>query len=264
MKSFVHPTPVNSGRYGCVYKATTCDGKTIAVKRLPLHRQDLSHQKNLSMIEREYANWVILSGKPNILKLDGFVIDNEEKEALFISEYCSKGTLYDNLKTACLNKQAKLSTIRDILNAVSSCHYENIAHCDVKPANILLADNGDWKLCDFGCSQKTSSYESGLYARRGTPLFVAPEVFKDGDSYGKKVDIWAVGVIAFMLLYDGLSPFPQHDKQEFIKAVSQANITWPAHANVDEKDFIRMMLTVDPMVRATSDVVLQESFLKSI
>ena len=259
MQAFVTAVPIDSGRFGTVYKAMTQEGTMVAVKKLPLARHDVNKVDNVAMIQREYTNWAKVSGKDNIVKLLDFSIDEKENAALFISEYCENGTLQSRINTANDTKTVR-HVLRDVLKGVQSCHESDVAHCDVKPSNILLY--GDtWKLTDFGCSQHVTSATDGLHARKGTPMFIAPEILKSGESYGKSVDLWAVGVLAFMLLYKGIYPFEYVDNHQFIKAVIRGEVTWPENSTKAEKDFIQEFLTVDSRLRITCENALKHPFM---
>ena len=88
-------------------------------------------------------------------------------------------------------------------------HKKNIAHRDLKPENILLEskdkNNFDVKIADFGFACLFDPHD-GLTTILGSPLYMAPEIIM-GQNYNEKVDIWAIGVITYMLL-SGRNPFP--------------------------------------------------------
>ena len=97
------------------------------------------------------------------------------------------------------------SIIHQILLAVNFMHYKNIMHRDLKLENIMCEDSTDLaqdeiyvKLTDFGFATKFKP-GSKEYISLGTPYFMAPEIVKFED-YDCKVDCWAIGIIAFLLL----------------------------------------------------------------
>jgi calcium-dependent protein kinase len=94
----------------------------------------------------------------------------------------------------------------DILNAIIYCHNHNIVHRDIKAENILFSEkdiSSECKLIDFGISLKFSR-DAKLQDKTGTILYVAPEVLKG--SYDEKCDIWACGVLLYLILC-GYPPF---------------------------------------------------------
>lgn len=258
MEQFKIIEPINCGRYGGVYKARDKVNNIVAVKKLPLFRHDLNHFENAQMIQRESTNWKKISGKNNIIPLVDFITNNEE--AWFISEYCPHGSLNDNIHKLYNNEREIQHVIKNIITGINNCHNENIAHCDIKPANILLADNYEWKLCDFGCSQASEFDYTGLFMKRGTPLFVAPELF-GFDGYGKNADIWAIGIIAYMLTNNGEYPFIWD--ADFKAHIMDGKFTW-SNTNVSKelKDLVNLCLNTNCKKRISSREALDHSYFK--
>ena len=99
----------------------------------------------------------------------------------------------------------------------------NIAHRDIKPENILMVGESDIKLTDFGFANFLDS-KTKFTQVLGSPLYMAPEVIKE-ESYDEKVDLWAVGVIAHILL-TGLPPFYHADKETMKKKIMKEPPSW--------------------------------------
>lgn len=95
-------------------------------------------------------------------------------------------------------------------------HKKNIAHRDIKPENILLnspnPEDVTLKITDFGFAKCYDPNEGGLNETLGSPLYMAPEIIKK-QPYDCKVDIWAVGVMCYILLC-GKPPFKGKSKDE--------------------------------------------------
>lgn len=259
MEHFTILEPINCGRYGGVYKAHNRLKHIVAIKKMPFIRHDVNHFENIAMIQRESTNWKKVTGRNNILTLKEFVTNTEE--AWFVSEYCSKGSL-ENLITTFYHNEADIKyTLKQILTGINNCHKEHIAHCDIKPANILLDDNNEWKLCDFGCSQETHSENTGLFIKRGTPLFIAPELY-GFDGYGKNVDIWAIGILAYMMVHNGNHPFPWD--VNFKQHIIDGKFTWN-NTNISKefKDFVQLCLNPNKQTRLSSDEILEHIYVKN-
>lgn len=83
-----------------------------------------------------------------------------------------------------------------MLKAVNHLHSQNIAHRDIKPENIMIGEDGNLKLIDFGLSKQVGC--EGMTAMVGSTFYIAPEVFEG--KYDLKCDVWSLGVIIYILL----------------------------------------------------------------
>ena len=93
----------------------------------------------------------------------------------------------------------------DMCKALELCHRKNIIHRDIKPQNIFISDNGDFKLGDFGIA-RTMEKTTGGMSRKGTYDYMAPEVFR-GVHYDSTVDLYSLGIVLFSLLNGNRGPF---------------------------------------------------------
>ena len=265
INNFIIGNVINSGSYGTVRKAIDLrTNEIVAIKNLPLKRHDLIETKNTNMINREIDIWTKLSYKKhnNILHLKEYFWDKEN--VYFVSEYCQKGTLVNNQ----INKNFDLSEVKyiilSVLKGLLFCHQHDIAHSDIKPANILLADDNNLKICDFGHSQKNNFQYKGLFSKRGTPIYMAPELYDDCE-YGNNVDIWAIGILTYMLIFN-YHPFIKNYfvNSTFKDIKEMINVTkFQKPPNIDETllDFIKRCLEFDKTKRYTCEEALNHPFL---
>ena len=93
----------------------------------------------------------------------------------------------------------------DMCKALETCHRKNIIHRDIKPQNIFISDNGDFKLGDFGIA-RTMEKTTGGMSKKGTYKYMAPEVFR-GEHYDSTVDIYSLGIVLYSLLNGNRGPF---------------------------------------------------------
>ncbi|MBR3200925.1 MAG: protein kinase [Mogibacterium sp.] len=93
----------------------------------------------------------------------------------------------------------------DMCKALETCHKKNIIHRDIKPQNIFISDNGDFKLGDFGIA-RTMEKTTGGMSKKGTYKYMAPEVFR-GEHYDSTVDIYSLGIVLYSLLNGNRGPF---------------------------------------------------------
>ena len=169
--------------------------------------------------------------------------------------------------------------VRTMLSVLDYMHDRGIVHRDLKPENIMLDESdpksgGTIKLIDFGFAQKLGREEDGadpfLHTACGTPQYVAPEIvpadIHETPSYGPPVDVWALGVITYILLC-GYPPFMATDEQgrggdaALFRAIRAGDYCFYAddwtHVSDTARDFIRKALLVDPNLRWTVKQLLE-------
>jgi doublecortin-like kinase 1/2 len=178
------------------------------------------------------------------------------------------GDLFDAITLA--NKYTEVDAshmIHDLSGALQYLHLLNIVHRDVKPENLLICDkNGvkSLKLGDFGLAVEMEDNVK-LHSVCGTPTYVAPEILAE-TGYGKEVDIWAAGVIAYILLC-GFPPFANEDNDQdllFDQILSGSfEFTQPFWDPISEsaKQLITEMLEVDPNLRLTATQVMEHQWV---
>lgn len=148
-------------------------------------------------------------------------------------------------------------------------HKKNIAHRDIKPENILMESkdpsNINLKITDFGFAKCYDPKEGGLTETLGSPLYMAPEIIKKLP-YDSSVDIWAVGVLTYIML-SGKPPFKGKTKDEVFVEITSKNINysgeiWKTNSK-DAKAFVKRLLLRDPRQRGTAEELLQDPWILS-
>ena len=148
-----------------------------------------------------------------------------------------------------------------LIQGVKHIHEQGYSHRDLKPQNLLLNDEFDLKICDFGfASPLTGDDGNGMYTEgKGTPEFMAPEIFTELYK-GEPADLWACGVILFCLRSEH-TPFKHfaHSSDPYFNLLlnGRQDLFWKAHEHVKEdnyysddfKDLINGLLTPDPELR---------------
>ena len=128
----------------------------------------------------------------------------DDRFVYLVMELCTGGELVDGCNKAGRFDEKKAAQImHDLLSALNHVHMQGIIHRDIKPENIMFdVDGGTVKFIDFGlaCQMKTSCVSE----LAGTPYYIAPEVIDE--NYGKKADIWSLGVVLYFLM-SGKLPF---------------------------------------------------------
>ena len=159
-----------------------------------------------------------------------------------------------------MSKCNRLSN-RKLLKAINHCHSLNIAHRDIKPENILVTDDGDVKLIDFGLSKQVKNKKMKTIV--GTPYYIAPEVLQG--KYGLKCDIWSLGVILYILL-SGYLPFGGSNAAEVFEKVTSGEYTFNQKewkfVSPEAKELIENMLQVDVKKRYNADQWLKQKWFE--
>jgi len=155
------------------------------------------------------------------------------------------------------------------LSGLKCMHSQNLIHRDLKPENLLLASKepgANVKLADFGFATTCSAYE--LDDMVGTPPYMAPELAAlraDTAKYGKPVDIWAMGVVLYILL-SGIHPFQIEDEEQMLDNIQRGKWSWlgPYWAKIskDAQDLIKRMLDLNADTRFTVDQCLAHVWFK--
>ncbi|KAK3511671.1 hypothetical protein QTP70_014551 [Hemibagrus guttatus] len=184
-----------------------------------------------------------------------------------LMELVDGGDLFDAIaKCGKFSEPCAARMIRDISQALEYIHNKSIAHRDIKPENLLVQrhSNGsiNLKLADFGLAMVVTE---PVFTVCGTPTYVAPEILAE-TGYGVAVDVWAMGVILFVLL-SGFPPFrsPERNQEELFHLIQKGEVHFLSpywdHVSEGAKALISALLEVNPSVRLTASQTLQNSWL---
>jgi len=181
---------------------------------------------------------------PNVL---GFVNWYETRNHLWaIFEYCAGGDLLRLLKQDGSLPEDQVRVFGgDICAGLLHVHSRGIVYADLKPANILFDENETLKLCDFGQAQRVEAIERALAEgrqppRKGSPQYMAPELFLEGGIHSFASDLWSLGCVLFELL-TGAPPFSSVSHQQLQHLVLSGEPP-PAKASLDFKDLTVQLL----------------------
>lgn len=153
--------------------------------------------------------------------------------------------------------------ISQLVETLIYIHKKRVIHRDLKLENILIDDNLNIKLIDFGlCAVKKDKYDM-FDSMLGTLRYTSPEMIGD-DKYNESVDCWSVGIILFKLL-TGSYPFNGEDKEAIFKRIKYRKIKWYKYnLERDEISLIRKLLKKDPEDRIELEYVLDHHFFRGI
>lgn len=199
---------------------------------------------------------------PYIIQL--FEVMATKSKIYFVMEYAKGGELFTKLsKKGKLKEEVAHRYFWQLINAVEFCHSRGVYHRDIKPENLLLDENGNLKVSDFGLSALTESKrEDGmLHTTCGTPAYVAPEVIKRRGYDGVKADVWSCGVVLFVLLA-GYLPFHDPNLIEMYRKIDRAEFECPSWFSPEVRNLLCMMLDPDPDTRISVEKIRVYSWFK--
>ncbi|XP_062237381.1 calcium/calmodulin-dependent protein kinase (CaM kinase) II beta 1 isoform X10 [Platichthys flesus] len=238
-----------------------CTGQENAAKIINTKKLSArDHQK----LERE-ARICRLLKHPNIVRLHDSI--SEEGFHYLLFDLVTGGELFEDIVAREYYSEADAShCIQQILEAVLHCHQMGVVHRDLKPENLLLASkckNAAVKLADFGLAIEVQGDQQAWFGFAGTPGYLSPEVLRK-EAYGKPVDIWACGVILYILLV-GYPPFWDEDQHKLYQQIKAGAYDFPSPewdtVTPEAKNLINQMLTINPAKRITAQEALKHPWV---
>ncbi|XP_068897336.1 mitogen-activated protein kinase kinase kinase kinase 5 isoform X6 [Tenebrio molitor] len=253
---------IGSGTYGDVYKAKRLSTNELAaIKVIKLEPGDdfgIIQQEILMMRDCRH---------PNIIAYYGSYL---RRDKLWICmEYCGGGSLQDIYHiTGPLTEQQIAYMCRETLLGLSYLHLMGKMHRDIKGANILLTENGDVKLADFGVSAQITATINKRKSFIGTPYWMAPEVaaVERKGGYNQLCDIWAIGITAIELAELQPPMFDLHPMRALF-LMSKSGFKPPTLKDKEKwsptfHNFVKVALTKNPKKRPTAEKLLQHAFFQ--
>ncbi|XP_042161477.1 calcium/calmodulin-dependent protein kinase type II subunit gamma isoform X8 [Oncorhynchus tshawytscha] len=242
----------------CVKKSSGQEFAAKIINTKKLSARD--HQK----LERE-ARICRLLKHSNIVRLHDSI--SEEGFHYLVFDLVTGGELFEDIVAREYYSEADASQcINQILESVQHIHQHDIVHRDLKPENLLLASKmkgAAVKLADFGLAIEVQGDQQAWFGFAGTPGYLSPEVLRK-DAYGKPVDIWACGVILYILLV-GYPPFWDEDQHKLYQQIKAGAYDFPSPewdtVTPEAKNLINQMLTINPSKRITADQALKHPWI---
>jgi serine/threonine protein kinase len=246
--------------YRCVRKG---DGREFACKVIDKRQVEM---KFSGLLDQFYVEIKVLQtlNHPNIIHLEDTYESNER--IYIIMELMKGGELFDYVVEKCTLSEEEASIfVRKITSAVAHMHNQDIIHRDLKPENLLLThkgNNAEVKIIDFGLAKVMCEPVASSFL--GTKGYLAPEMLQR-HSYDKAIDMWALGVIVFVLLC-GCLPFDDDSSKISSDAVARKKFAlrfpkWAASLSASAKDLLHNLLEINPKTRYTADQALNHPWV---
>ncbi|XP_060775963.1 serine/threonine-protein kinase D1-like [Neoarius graeffei] len=215
---------LGSGQFGVVYGGTHRQtGRPVAIKVIDKTRFPAKQERQS---KNEVAILQSLS-HPGVIVLEGMFETPERTFAIMEKLHSDMLEMILSNENGSLPERTTRFLVMQILEALHYLHMRHIAHCDLKPENVLLASPDPFpqvKLCDFGFARIIGE-KSFRRSVVGTPAYLAPEVISS-HGYNRSLDMWAVGVI----LYVSLSgTFPFNEDEDIHQQITNAAFMYPRH-----------------------------------
>lgn len=258
---------LGKGSFGSVYKVQNIFTEKIYAMKV-IQKYFVTYQDGDQSFLKEIEILMKVE-HPNIIKIYEYYID--EINYYLIIEYVSGGELFDFISRDTSFTEHKIKKImKQIFQALSYLHSNNIVHRDIKCENILIEcsdDNGDnndfnIKLIDFGTCNYISKNEH-LTVKVGSPYYIAPEVLER--NYNNKCDIWSAGVLLYILLI-GFPPFNGKTQDDIFNSIQRGTINtqlpeWNKLSSLT-KDFLLQLLCNDSTLRLSAQECLKHPWLQ--
>jgi len=220
----------------------------------------IAESASMKQIQDEIEILEMMGGHPGLVEL----IESDQSMPnciRLVMEICEGGELYDRIqKTHHFQEGESRTVVRNLLDATAYIHSKGVIHRDLKPENILLVSrtcNTDIKISDFGLAKVSREFPMKLPRANsicGSDFYLAPEIIKQQE-YGREVDIWAVGVITYIIL-SGSLPFFSTVLHKLYRQIVERDLNFAEKpwrtVSKGAQDFVLKLLQVRPGDRPTA------------
>lgn len=194
---------------------------------------------------------------PSIVSIHSVLVT--DSKMYLVMELVTGGELYDEIvNKKRIDERTSRKYFQQLVDAMVYCHKRGVVHRDLKPENLLLTEDGNLKITDFGMSWMKERLDPDwsskliLQTQCGTPKYMAPEVIlRSGNGYdGEKLDAWECGMILYALLA-GYLPFNGPDDNSVFHAILRNTVRYPSHFSPGARDVLDRLLQKDPTKRSS-------------
>ncbi|KAH7564775.1 hypothetical protein ACOSQ2_021809 [Xanthoceras sorbifolium] len=250
---------LGQGTFAKVYYARSVrTNQSVAIK--VIDKEKVLRVGLVDQIKREISVMRIVR-HPNVVQL--YEVMATKSKIYFIVEYAKGGELFNKVSKGRLKEDVARKYFQQLINAVDFCHSRGVYHRDIKPENLLLDENENLKISDFGLSALADCKRQDglLHTTCGTPAYVAPEVINRKGYDGEKADIWSCGVVLFVLLA-GYLPFHDSNLMEMYRKIGKAEFRCPHWFPPEVRRLLTKILDPNPNTRISISKIKESSWFK--
>ncbi|KAG7605064.1 putative CBL-interacting serine/threonine-protein kinase 20 CAMK-CAMKL-CHK1 family [Arabidopsis thaliana] len=250
---------LGQGTFAKVYHARNIKtGESVAIK--VIDKQKVAKVGLIDQIKREISVMRLVR-HPHVVFLHEVMAS--KTKIYFAMEYVKGGELFDKVSKGKLKEDIARKYFQQLIGAIDYCHSRGVYHRDLKPENLLLDENGDLKISDFGLSAlRESKQQDGLlHTTCGTPAYVAPEVIGKKGYDGAKADVWSCGVVLYVLLA-GFLPFHEQNLVEMYRKITKGEFKCPNWFPPEVKKLLSRILDPNPNSRIKIEKIMENSWFQ--
>ncbi|KAH6772338.1 SOS3-interacting protein 3 [Perilla frutescens var. frutescens] len=247
------------GTFAKVYYARDLEsGRSVAMKIVG--KEKVIKVGMMEQVKREISVMKMMH-HPNIVELHEVMAS--KSKIYFAMEFVRGGELFAKIAKGRLKEELARSYFQQLISAIDFCHSRCVYHRDLKPENLLLDEDGNLKVTDFGLSALSDHLRQDglLHTTCGTPAYVAPEVIGKKGYDGAKADIWSCGVILYVLLA-GYLPFQDDNIVAMYRRIYRGDFKCPPWLSPEARKLITKMLDPNPSSRISIAKIMESSWFK--
>lgn len=232
-------------------------GQKVAIKILD--KSKIEDINDIERVEREIHILKIVR-HPAVIKL--YEIIETPSRLFLIMEHCCNGEVFNYITSKNhLSEQEACRLFQQLISGIEYLGELGIAHRDIKPENLLLDEEKNLKIVDFGLSN-TFKKDEKLVTACGSPCYAAPELIKGLEYVGPKADIWSAGVVLFCLICGHL-PFEDQNTQSLYQKILHADYQYSCILSDEVKNLIDNILVPEPRLRYGIKQIKQNAWFNS-
>lgn len=247
------------GTFAKVYHARNVEtGKSMAMK--VVGKEKVIRVGMMEQIKREISVMRMVK-HPNIVELHEVMAS--KSKIYFAMDLVRGGELFAKIAKGRLKEDVARVYFQQLISAIDFCHSRGVYHRDLKPENLLLDDDGNLKVTDFGLSAFSQHLKQDglLHTTCGTPAYVAPEVIGKKGYDGAKADLWSCGVILYVLLA-GFLPFQDDNLVSMYRKIYRGDFKCPPWFSSEARRLVTKLLDPNPSTRISVSKIMDSSWFK--